>query len=116
MSEGGNAPASCASCGVALAEPSPAGRCPACDARKGDAEPTATAGAATRPRAGRPEHRATELVAGRYRLGRRLGRGAFGQVHEAEDLLLGRIVAIKLLDLEVEATDFEREGRALARL
>jgi serine/threonine-protein kinase len=58
---------------------------------------------------------------GKYRLGRCLGRGGMGVVHEAEDTLLRRRVAVKLLP-ESAAADpetvqrFVREARSVARL
>ncbi|MEW2519745.1 serine/threonine-protein kinase [Actinacidiphila alni] len=66
------------------------------------------------------------LVAGRYRLRERIGRGGMGTVWRAEDELLGRQVAVKklhppqphMLDDEL-ATLFERtrrEARAAARI
>ncbi|MEV6005454.1 protein kinase [Streptomyces sp. NPDC051976] len=66
------------------------------------------------------------LVAGRYRLMERIGRGGMGTVWRAEDELLGRQVAVKklhppqphMLDDEL-ATMFERtrrEARAAARI
>jgi len=57
----------------------------------------------------------------RYRLLEQLGAGAMGTVYRAEDLKLGRTVAVKLLP-ERSATDqaavarFQREARALAQL
>ncbi|MEV7174535.1 protein kinase [Streptomyces sp. NPDC093224] len=63
-----------------------------------------------------------EKLAGRYRLEKRLGRGAAGQVWRAEDLLLHRPVAVKLVQplpgmTEVESSvRFVREARAVAGL
>ncbi|WP_037912452.1 serine/threonine-protein kinase [Actinacidiphila yeochonensis] len=66
------------------------------------------------------------LVAGRYRLVQRIGRGGMGTVWRAEDEILGRQVAVKKLhppqphmDDEDLATLFERtrrEARAAARI
>src|SRR5437016_11012996 len=61
------------------------------------------------------------LLAGRYRLADVLGRGGMATVFRAEDELLGRPVAVKLLNPELLAdtelvTRFEREARAAARL
>jgi tRNA A-37 threonylcarbamoyl transferase component Bud32 len=57
---------------------------------------------------------------GRYRLGKRLGKGGMGEVYEAEHSLLARRAAIKLLKVDVEQPDmkerFEREARCTARL
>ena len=60
-------------------------------------------------------------MAGRYRLGKELGRGAMGVVHEARDLQLGRKVAVKILPEELARDEkliqrFEREARVLAKL
>src|SRR3954470_24255485 len=58
---------------------------------------------------------------GRYLVTGRLGKGGMGVVYEAEDTLLKRQVAIKLLPREVAANPealkrFLREGQAAARL
>ena len=61
------------------------------------------------------------LLAGRYRLGRILGRGAFGVVYQAVQEDLGRTVAVKILH-EIHARDtrylkrFRREAEAAAKL
>src|SRR5688572_5993408 len=55
----------------------------------------------------------------RYRLGRMLGAGAMGMVCEAEDLSVGRPVAVKFLikiDDRTQRERFLREARLLARV
>ena len=60
---------------------------------------------------------AEDLVMGRYRLGRRLGAGGFGAVHEAVDERLNRWVAVKVLHAEGSAPErARREAVAAARL
>ncbi|MFC1437151.1 protein kinase [Streptacidiphilus sp. N1-10] len=59
------------------------------------------------------------LFAGRYRLGRILGRGGAATVHQALDERLGRQVAIKVFRSDAESDlvrRFEVEARLLARL
>ncbi len=58
---------------------------------------------------------------GKYRLLRRIGRGGMGEVYEAEDTVLERRVAVKLLPISVAGEPrrlerFVREARAAARL
>ena len=56
------------------------------------------------------------VIAGRYRLDSVLGRGGMSEVWRAEDLELGRLVAIKLLAPNADTARFEREARAVASL
>lgn len=48
------------------------------------------------------------LLAGRYRLGHRLGKGASAEVREAVDLRTGNTVAIKLISLPVDLPEVQR--------
>lgn len=63
--------------------------------------------------------RGTLLLNERYRLARRLGRGGMGTVYEAEDVVLERPVAVKVIKDEFTApldlaARFRREARAAA--
>ena len=57
-----------------------------------------------------------QVVRGRYRLDERLGVGGMSEVWAAEDLELGRLVALKLLAADADAARFEREAQAVAAL
>ncbi len=67
-----------------------------------------------------PHARAGELVAGRWRLLREIGRGTSGRVWQARDEHLDRDVAVKVLEAPVNDDEqvqrFEREIRVTARL
>jgi serine/threonine protein kinase len=57
-----------------------------------------------------------DLIAGRYRLGPRLGAGGMSEVWLADDLELERRVALKLLAPQADRERFRREARAVAAL
>jgi serine/threonine protein kinase len=59
---------------------------------------------------------AEKVVADRYRLERRLATGGMGEVWEARDLELDRVVALKLLGPEADPARFQREAHAAAAL
>jgi serine/threonine protein kinase len=59
---------------------------------------------------------ADEVIAGRYRLEKRLGAGWMAEVWSALDLDLDRTVAVKLLAPHADRLRFEREARAAAAL
>jgi eukaryotic-like serine/threonine-protein kinase len=63
---------------------------------------------------------AARVVASKYELRRQIGRGGMGAVWEAYDLVLRRLVALKLLASDHASPDalraFEREAMALAQI
>lgn len=61
------------------------------------------------------------LVSGKYQVERRIGHGATAEVYRAQNLLTGRVVALKFLDAhlaqeKVALHRFLREARAAARV
>lgn len=58
------------------------------------------------------------MLAGRYRVLRPIGQGGMGEVYEAEQISLGRRVAVKVLfdDDEKALARFDHEAKAMARL
>src|SRR5687768_7245815 len=57
---------------------------------------------------------------GRYEIQRKLGRGGMGTVYVAHDPVLGRLVAIKVFESDIDLPDaaerFTREARSAAAL
>ena len=69
--------------------------------------------------AGEASSDAAQLLAGRYRIDRELGRGGMGTVYAATDTALARAVAVKVMRIEIAgapgaAARFQREARAAA--
>src|SRR5262245_45268454 len=120
-------PRLCPRCGKSLAEDAPEGLCAACllaaatetltQGTLDDALTVTSRGGAASRHAEAPQ--LTEgQVWGPYRIGRLLGRGGMGEVHEAEHLESGRRIALKVLRSRLEDLDerarFLREGQLAA--
>ena len=92
-------------------------------ARVGDPPPPSVPPDSMRPPASVRPPGGSELYAGKYRLVREIGRGGMGAVHEAIEVALDRVVAIKrmppggIAGNSLEARQrFRREVTAAARL
>jgi serine/threonine-protein kinase len=62
-----------------------------------------------------------QLVDGKYRIRRLIGEGGMGRVYEAEHVRIDRVVALKVLHVDLAVNDevlarFEREARAAGRI
>lgn len=126
----------CSECGKQLPANSPGGQCPACLLRRGfeptnsENEPVMLSETYILPnstdqptsavkqktmRALRPEDRF-----GEYRIVQRLGQGGMGTVYEADHLISGRRVALKVLSHSLDSQEsrnrFLREGRLAAAI
>jgi eukaryotic-like serine/threonine-protein kinase len=105
-------PRRCPTCGGALTEPGPV--CPSCGPVS-LSPPTATAGTEVRPATGPSaprgsdagRYRPGDVLARRYRIVERVGKGGMGEVYHADDLTLNQPVALKLLPDRL-ARDSER--------
>lgn len=98
-----------------LGVPGTFAECPACGRCYDPGEPRCADDGSALAAVGLPR-----LLAGRYRLDGRLGRGGMGIVYAASDLSLDRDVAVKVLREELvgdtaSAARFEREARIAAR-
>jgi hypothetical protein len=120
-------PGACPRCGKALSDRAPEGLCAACLLVAGiemltcgtvsDALTMTSRGGAA---IAQPD--APQLIPGQtwgsYRIGRLLGRGGMGEVHEAEHLESGRRIALKVLHSRLQDAEdrarFLREGQLAA--
>src|SRR5438067_4473070 len=107
-------------CPVCQAAVPPSGRsCPACGAALADPNATGPYQPAETPPGERFAPGA--VLAGRYRVVAALGKGGMGEVWRADDLTLGRPVALKAVRADVAGSPehlarLEREARLLAAL
>ena len=122
-------PRLCPRCGKALAESAPEGLCPACLLGAGtetlthatlDDALTVTSRGGAPPRHAEVPQLAEGQSWGPYRIGRLLGRGGMGEVHEAEHVESGRRIALKVLRGRLQDADerarFLREGQLAASI
>jgi hypothetical protein len=122
-------PRLCPRCGKALAEDAPEDLCPACllaAATETLTHATLDEALTMTARGGTVTHaiEAARLVEGQswgpYRIGRLLGRGGMGEVHEAEHADSGRRIALKVLRSRLHDADerarFLREGQLAASI
>src|SRR5262245_51771671 len=118
----------CPRCGKALAADAPEALCPASLGAAGTEVPPQATLDDRLPVAARNETarqadmpRLTERASwGPYRIGRLLGRGGMGEVHEAEHVESGRRIALKVLRSRLQDADerarFLREGQLAASI
>lgn len=106
----------CPSCRLPHELPLPGGRCPVTGAVVDEPEPPATMAA-------KPvdDRETANVLAGRYRLERKVGSGAMGDVWSAADMRINRQVAVKVLPKAYSEESshrqrFMREARLLASL
>src|SRR5262245_33667558 len=122
-------PSLCPRCGKALAEDAAEGLCPACLLAAAtetlthatlDEALTVTSRGGTIARSVDMPQLADGQSWGPYRIGRLLGRGGMGEVHEAEHVDSGRRIALKVLRSRLQDADerarFLREGQLAASI
>jgi eukaryotic-like serine/threonine-protein kinase len=122
-------PRLCPRCGKTLTDDAPEGLCPTCLLAAAtetithstlDEALTVTARGATVSRATEMPQLSEGQSWGPYRIGRLLGRGGMGEVHEAEHQESGRRIALKVLRSRLQDADerarFLREGQLAASI
>lgn len=114
----------CPACGAALPPDAPQGQCPNCLLRAVyDSQPDSNATRPYPPQSSFVPPSVEELQPRfpQFEILELLGKGGMGAVYKARQPALDRLVAIKILPLEISqdpafAERFQREARALARL